>query len=62
MPSWGQAIYPLWWPSLTKDCTQNSSVLEWYDRHRQNGHMREENLVLHLFWNYDCWDWNGTVF
>jgi len=18
-PSWGQAVYPLWWPSMTKD-------------------------------------------
>jgi len=32
MPPW--AVYPSWCPCLTKDCKQNRSVLEWYDRHR----------------------------
>jgi len=27
MPSWGQAVYPSWRPSLTKDCKQDRSVL-----------------------------------
>jgi len=34
IPSWGQEVYPLWWPNLTKHCKQDHSVLEWYDRHR----------------------------
>jgi len=34
MPSWHQAVYLLWWPSLTKHCKQDHSMLEWYDRHR----------------------------
>jgi len=25
---WGQAVYPLWWPSLTKD-TQTEQLLCW---------------------------------
>jgi len=27
-PSWGQAIYQLWWPSLTKDL-QTEQLLYW---------------------------------
>jgi len=29
MYPFGQAVYPLWWPSLTKDCKQSRSMLEW---------------------------------
>jgi len=32
-PPWSQAVYLLWWSSLTKDMpTEQASV--WYDRHR----------------------------
>jgi len=24
LPTWGQAVYPLWWLSLSKTCKQNS--------------------------------------
>jgi len=35
VPLWGQAVYPLWWPSLTKDMqTEQLLCWEWYDRHR----------------------------
>jgi len=34
-PLWGQAVYPLWWLSLTKDMqTDQLLCWEWYDRHR----------------------------
>jgi len=32
--SWGQAVYPSWWPGLTKEYKQDRSVLELYDRHK----------------------------
>jgi len=35
-PLWGQALYLLWWPSLTKvmQTELTAFVLEWYARHR----------------------------
>jgi len=49
MPSWDQEVYLLWWPSLTKDCKQDRSVLEWYDRQSIMVHTREELGVCDQF-------------
>jgi len=29
MPSWGQAVYLLWWQSLTKTANQSFTASEW---------------------------------
>jgi len=29
IPSWSQAVYPLWWPSLTKDMLTEQRLLCW---------------------------------
>jgi len=33
-PTWGQAVYPLWWQSDEGHANRTASVFEWYDRHR----------------------------
>jgi len=50
-PILGQSVYLLWWPSLTKDCKQNSSLC-WSGitgiEHTTSG-SNEEDLSLFLF-------------
>jgi len=49
IPSWGQAVYQLWWPSLTKDI-QTEQLLHWSGmtdtEHTTSGSNEEETKIL----------------